>query len=123
MERNRKGNTVAMIVRIAGKEVQQSSSNSWVPDFIEGPYKDLAKSAQELNQSIENIGYWVNPKNWVVEAWNAFEALIVSPDTATWLLGGTIIGIWLVMLGAKWPKKWVFWGWIVYWTFRGFIFV
>jgi hypothetical protein len=101
----------------------QVDNSKWVPDFIEDPYKDTANSLGELNGKLDAIGYWINPKHFIPEGWEALGILFTSPDLAVWLIGGTIVGVWLIMLGATWPKKWLFWGWIVYWALRGFIFV
>lgn len=99
------------------------SNNHWIPDFVEVPFKKLTESVDNLNHKIETISYWINPKNLATELWNVFGHLISSPETGYLLAAGTIIGIWLIMLGAKWPKKWIFWSWVIYWVFRGFIFV
>lgn len=40
-----------------------------------------------------------------------------------YFIAGSIICVWLIMLGAKWPRILLFWAWIVFWILRGFIFV
>lgn len=104
------------------RAIEQHNS-PFMPDFIERPYTKLTDSVAELNDKLDTIGYWINPKNLLSEAWQGLEWLIYNPDVAVWLMGGTIIGIWIIALGAKWPKKWLFWSWIVYWVLRGFVFV
>jgi murein DD-endopeptidase MepM/ murein hydrolase activator NlpD len=98
-------------------------NNRFIPDFIEKPYKNATDSIGELNDKLDAIGYWMNPKHLLSEGWEALGNLMVNPEVAIWLMGGTIIGAWLIMLGAKWPKKYLFWGWILYWALRGFVFV
>jgi hypothetical protein len=114
-----------MILKING--VQQAASWPEWPKIDLNPFDDVARKLDELNRNIETAGdafvYWINPVNWVQEGWQALEALVLDPGTATWIMAGTVVGIWLIMFGARWPKKWIFWGWIVYWTLRGFIFV
>lgn len=39
------------------------------------------------------------------------------------LMVGTIVCIWLLQFGAKWPKKYIAWGWLLFWALRGFVFV
>jgi murein DD-endopeptidase MepM/ murein hydrolase activator NlpD len=107
---------------VVSKAIEPQNS-PFVPDFIEKPYTKATDSIAELNDKLDTIGYWINPVNWVKEAWQGLEWLIQNPDVAIWLMGGTVIGIWLICLGAKWPKKWLFWGWIIYWVLRGFVFV
>jgi murein DD-endopeptidase MepM/ murein hydrolase activator NlpD len=106
---------------VVSKAIEPHNS-PFVPDFIEKPYTKATDSIAELNDKLDTIGYWINPVNWFKEAWQGLEWLFQNPDVAIWLMGGTVIGIWLICLGAKWPKKWLFWGWIVYWVFRGFVF-
>lgn len=38
-------------------------------------------------------------------------------------MAGSIILIWFLMFGAKWPKKWLYWAWIAFWAIRGFVFI
>jgi murein DD-endopeptidase MepM/ murein hydrolase activator NlpD len=98
-------------------------NNRWVPDFIEKPYKGATNSIGELNDKLDAIGYWINPKNWITEGWEALGNLITDPTTAVFLMAGTIVGFWFIAMGAKSPKKILFWTWVFYWILRGFIFV
>ena len=90
------------------------------------PFSGVQNSIDTFNQNIELIGetfrYWINPLNWFVEINRGLHWLVNQPETGTVLMSGTIIGIWLIMLGANFPKKWLFWSWIIYWTLRGFIY-
>jgi hypothetical protein len=98
-------------------------NNRWVPDFIEKPYGDLTTALEDFNTTVDKIGYWLNPKNLFTEAWQGLDVIIHSPDTALFIIAATIIGFWLIALGLKLPKKILFWGWIIYWILRGFVFV
>lgn len=86
------------------------------------PFSDMGDKIDRLNSSIENFVYWLNPANWVREAWGSLGDAFSSGALDVPLMAGTIVGIWLIMFGADWPKKWVFWGWLSFWTLRGFVF-
>lgn len=95
-------------------------------DWNMNPFSGLQESLDEFNKNVESFvdgfWYWINPLNWFIEANKGLHWLINQPETATFLVSGTIVGIWLIMLGANFPKKYLFWGWIVYWTLRGFVY-
>jgi hypothetical protein len=97
--------------------------DTWVPNFIEKPYQDISSSISELNHHIDSFIYWINPVHWFTSGWHSLGDLIQNPETAIILMAGTIIGGWLMATGVKWPKKWLFWGWVIYWVLRGFVFV
>jgi murein DD-endopeptidase MepM/ murein hydrolase activator NlpD len=99
-----------------------SKDNPWMPNFIENPYDKVGNSISELNNKLDTFMYWINPKHWFTEGWSALETFILSADTATWVMCGTMIGVWLMMAGLKQPKKYIFWGWIIFWVLRGFVF-
>lgn len=103
-----------------------AANNRFIPDFVENPYKDLTAAINEFNitttETLEAIGYWINPKNLFTEAWQGLEWLMLNPATGHFLIGGTIVGIWLIMFGANWPKRYVFWGWVSYWGLRVMFF-
>ena len=63
------------------------------------------------------ICIFLGPKLWV-----ALGTLFQTGFLDVPLIVATIIGIWLWQLGAQWPKRYLFWSWIVFWTFRGFVF-
>lgn len=86
-----------------------------------------------LIEKIDELIYWLNPVHWFQHAWAglrdllhnawlAFPHLFQSGALDVPLIVGTMIGILLLMLGANWPKKWIFWGWILFWTLRGLVF-
>lgn len=75
-----------------------------------------------LLDSINRFFYWINPVNMFKEAWGWLDCTISSGALDIPFLAASIVLIWLIMLGAKWPKKWIFWGWVIFWTLRGFIF-
>lgn len=83
-----------------------------------GVYGEL----KQVNENLETFKYWINPVNWFVEAHKGLYILVNHEDTATFLMAGTIIGIWLIMVDVKWVKKWLFWSWVGYWILRGFVY-
>lgn len=83
---------------------------------------ELNDKVDTLNHNWESFKYWVNPVNWFVEANRGLYTIINHEDTATVLMAGTIIGIWLIMADVKWVKKWLFWSWVIYWVLRGFVY-
>ncbi len=95
-----------------------STASSWTPNFIEKPAKQL----EELNNKIDNVGYWINPVNWVKEAWSALDNVVSNGSWDVPMIAATIIGIILIGLGANFLKKWLFWGWVLFWLLRGFVF-
>ncbi len=112
------------------KAVEQHSESWWSNNPFTRAKESIDSTAQsigEFNSKLDSIGewlkYWLNPVNLGNEIWSGLDVLITSPDTAFFLIGATIIGGWLMMLGAKWPKKYLFWGWIIYWVLRGAVFV
>ena len=86
-----------------------------------GALADLQESINNLNKNMESLGFWINPVNWFKEGWAWIDYTVGSGTLDVPFLAGTIISIWLIMLGAEWPKKVLFWGWIIFWTLRGFI--
>lgn len=106
----------------SGQYIDPSRLASGVMQSGGNPIKDMAQGLQGLNDTLHDIGYWINPVNLAREAWQGLEWLVTNPETANFLMSGSIIGIILVMFGAKWPKKWLFWAWLIYWTLRGFVF-
>lgn len=93
-------------------------NNLFIPDGIE----KTAQGLSELNTKLESVWYWLNPKHIFQAAYDGLDYLITNPETAFYMMGGTIVGIWLIALGVKWPKKWVFWGWIAYFLLRVGVF-
>lgn len=92
---------------------------SLMPNIIEKPMKQL----EELNHKIDKIGYWINPVNWVKEAWAALHEVISTGSWDVPLICATMVCVILIGLGANFLKKWVFWGWVIFWILRGFVFV
>ena len=85
----------------------------------------VAESLQEIRDTFASIGeslhnfadwcqHWTNPANWP----NELEALLSSEGFENGFLAFTLILIIIRMLGAKWPTKWIFWGWVIYWILR-----
>lgn len=90
-----------------------------------GPISEIKDSLNEINDSVNSVGsffrevlYWLNPVNLYKELDHVFDAGLLDVP----LIIATIIGILLLMGGAKWPKKWLFWGWVVFWILRGVVF-
>lgn len=94
-------------------------SSPWVPDFLEKPAQQLG----ELNDKLDAFIYWINPVHWVKDGWRSLEQLFAGGTIDEPFIAASIILVILIGLGANWPKKWLFWGWVVYWLLRGFVFV
>lgn len=97
--------------------------------YFTNPFEKVA----ELKESVDKVGdgmvkfaetvaYWINPINWFIEANKGLYWLVHHPETGNYLVVATIVSIWLMMLGANTPKKYVFWGWIVYWFLRAVVY-
>lgn len=84
-------------------------------------YQRLSEEIQWFNDRFVTIAYWINPYNWVFIEWRYFKEWIKSGTANEPFLVGTIILIWFMMLGAGWPKKYLFWGWVVFWVLRGVV--
>jgi hypothetical protein len=118
----RDSQTNEFIDPIKYSDMAVSNDSRWIPNFIEKPYDKVGNSISELNDKLDTFGYWINPIHWFTEGWAALERLILHPETGAWLIGGTIIGVWLTMAGLNIPRKYIYWGWIVFWILRGFVF-
>lgn len=93
-------------------------------------FDDLAAYAEEVKIAIENLNsridtymYWINPINWVKEGWGWIDTNIGNGALDEPFLVASMVLIWLIIFGAKWPKKWLWWGWIGFWILRGFVFI
>lgn len=100
-------------------------SGSWGNNLLDkiNPFKGVETQIQNLNNRLDNIAYWANPWHWVQELWKLLDTLFASGTMDLALLVGTIGAIWLIMLGAEKPKKYLFWSWIMFWLLRAVIFV
>lgn len=85
--------------------------------------KNLTNSVVTLNNKIDSIAYWSHPANWAKSGWHTLNIFFNSGNADIYLLVGTIAAIWLVMLGAKKTRTYLFWGWIVFWLLRAVVFV
>ena len=92
-----------------------------IPDL--NPLKGVETQIQTLNAKIDSFAYWINPVHWVQGVWQFTDTQFKSGNADIYLLVGTIAAIWLIMLGAEKPKKYLFWTWIVFWILRGAVFV
>lgn len=81
------------------------------------------ESIEKLNTNIDTYMYWTNPINLVKEGRDCLEINISSGLLDIPFLAICIVLVWLVVFGAKWPKKVMFWGWLGFWLLRGFIFI
>lgn len=95
------------------------------PKSHSGPFGGLQDALEQFNQFMQcigdffqKVGYWLNPGN----LWRELSEVFASGTLDTPLIVGTIVGIILMMGGASWPKKWLFWGWAVFWFMRGVVF-
>ena len=90
---------------------------------IVNPLQGVETKIQVLNDKIDHVIYWSNPVHWAQETWSLTDTLFTSGNADIALLIGTIAAIWLIMLGANKPKKYLFWTWIGFWILRGVVFV
>jgi hypothetical protein len=82
------------------------------------PIREAAEAVNDMAEGIKTAAHYLNPVTW-------YETLREAISSGAWdipLLVGTIIGIGIWSLGANWPKKWIFWGWVVFWILRGVVF-
>jgi uncharacterized membrane protein YczE len=54
--------------------------------------------------------------------WNEIGAYFKMGALDVPLIAGSIIGVWLAMLGARWPRAVIFWAWVIFWVLRGYVF-
>ena len=85
--------------------------------------KGVQEGLDRLNDSIATYMYWINPINLVKEGWGWLEANISAGALDVPFIAASIVLVWLIVFGAKWPKKYLYWGWLGFWVLRGFIFV
>lgn len=98
---------------------EASKHHGWNPlGGLKDGIDHLNKTLDGVGHFFHELGYWLNPVN----AWRELGNVFISGVLDTPLIVGTIIGILLLMGGAKWPKKWIFWGWVVFWILRGVAF-
>jgi len=86
------------------------------------PFKGVETQIHALNTKLDSFAYWANPVHWVTELWKLLDTLFSNGTMDIALLVGTIAAIWLIMLGAQKPKKYLFWSWIIFWLLRAVIF-
>ncbi|GMK49133.1 hypothetical protein PghCCS26_62630 [Paenibacillus glycanilyticus] len=89
------------------------------------PFGGIKEGLDSLNDSLRSISdfghsvaHYLNPVTW----WNGLEQAFSSGALDSPLMIGTIVGIILMMGGARWPKKWIAWGWAIFWLLRGMVF-
>ncbi|NOV01321.1 M23 family metallopeptidase [Paenibacillus planticolens] len=89
------------------------------------PWSDIKDGATAFKESLDAIKeftgkviHWLNPHTWYTELHDLF----VSGALDTPFILGTIGGVILLMMGASWPKKWLFWGWVIFWVLRAGVF-
>lgn len=88
-------------------------------DKIEG----IKNSVDHISSTIDKIVYYINPANWVKDSLNWLHINMLNGSLDESLLVVTIVVIWLTMFGAKRPKKYCFWTWVLYLILRGFVFI
>lgn len=82
----------------------------------------LGAKIDGLQNSVDNFTYWINPINWVKEGWDFLGFNMRTGALDVPFMAASIILIWLIIFGAKWPKKTLYWGWLGFWTLRGVVF-
>lgn len=103
-----------MIVRINGQQM--------VTGGITDKMDRLSDALEGLVTIIERAVYWINPVHWIDAIVGHMHTVISHGMLDVWVIVITQALILLWSLGAKWPKKIIFWGWIVFWTLRGVVF-
>ena len=99
------------------------TSSSYKNPFVpKNPFEGIVEAVEAWERFWSKVGYWINPINLFKEMHRGLHWLVNQPETAEYLMIGTIVGGMLIMLGAKFPKKYIFWGWIGYWVLRGVIY-
>lgn len=90
-----------------------------------GPISDIKDAAHTFKESLDSIKaftgdviHWLDPRTWYTELHDLFITGVLD----TPFIVGTIGGVVLLMMGASWPKKWLFWGWVVFWVLRAGVF-
>lgn len=86
------------------------------------PIKELNQNIQTATETLDKITYWLDPRNAHKEIVAFLDETISGGKLDEPLLAATIGGVVLIGLGAQWPKKWIFWGWIAFWILRGAVF-
>jgi murein DD-endopeptidase MepM/ murein hydrolase activator NlpD len=94
--------------------------NAW--DKLVKPITEMKQDIADIKTAGEQFVYWINPIHWVEHGWKWLDTNISNGALDVPLIVFTIVVIWLTMLGARNPKKYAFWVWIVFWILRGVIF-
>lgn len=79
---------------------------------------NISDGLHALGEFFKQLGHWLNPNTWVTELHYLFHSGLLD----TPLIVATIAGILLWIGGAKWHKKYLFWGWVVFWILRAGVF-
>jgi hypothetical protein len=83
------------------------------------PITRLANDINTLSNQVHGFCYWINPANVLRELWNALHYWVGEGPIDAIFIAATMVGVMLIKLGARWPKKVIFWGWLGYWILRG----
>lgn len=82
-------------------------------------FDKLADSIDHFNQRIDQVAYWFSPGKWLGNEWAYYTKWIRDGQADEYFIVATIALVWLIMLGASWPKKYIYWSWIVFWIIKG----
>lgn len=85
-------------------------------------FENIAQALTQLNQRIDEATYLFSGR-WITDRWRGAYNEIKTGQLDEYFLAGTILLIWLIMLGARWPQRYIFWGWVVFWAVRGFTWI
>jgi murein DD-endopeptidase MepM/ murein hydrolase activator NlpD len=93
--------------------------HGWNPfGGLQGGIDHLNNTLDSIGKFFHQLGYWLNPVN----LWHELDKVFSSGALDTPLIVATIAGILLLMGGAKWPKRWILWGWVIFWILRAGVF-
>lgn len=86
------------------------------------PVIELNENVRAASDAVKKIVYWLDPRNVHEEIKEFLYETIAGGKLDEPMIIGTMGGIILIGLGAQWPKKWIFWGWVTFWILRGAVF-
>ena len=100
--------------------VLQTKDNLLIPNAIEN-------KINQFQTNLDNLNYWLDSANWIEglwkglsyighSIWNGLDTLFSSGTVDVPLIVATMGGVILIGMGANWPKRYLFWGWVIFWA-------
>lgn len=77
----------------------------------------LTESLVKIDERLAKLDYWTSGA-WMGNEWAYFKKWLASGQANEPFMIASVVCIWLIMFGADWPKKWLYWGWVVFWVLR-----